>query len=156
MCRLFTYAIQFLHYAWGKEYKKKKNKIEPFTFDFLNSEKNLWNSWGKFYIRIVKGFRLWEFWSCGCLGAAPIPYVQCTWYYFEPAQSQPKGCTTIVHNDAYWEVQRASCSINTSKNKCYYFQRVLCDQVSLWSKIYSMLHWSKLSGIAPNLLQEFH
>ena len=37
---------------------KKKNKIEIFTFDFLDCEETSWDSGGMFDIRIAKGFHL--------------------------------------------------------------------------------------------------
>ena len=54
---------------------KKKNKIEIFMFDFLDSEEKSWDSGGMFYIRIAKGFLYKSFASLQCvyLGAAPIP-----------------------------------------------------------------------------------
>ena len=36
--------------------KKKKNKIELFTFDFLDCEGKKWDSGSMFDIRIAKGF----------------------------------------------------------------------------------------------------
>ena len=41
-----------------KNKKKKKNKIEIFTFDFLNCKEKSWDSGAIFDIRIAKGFHL--------------------------------------------------------------------------------------------------
>ena len=38
--------------------KKKKNKIEIFSFDFLDCEERLWDSGTIFDLRIAKGFHL--------------------------------------------------------------------------------------------------
>ena len=38
--------------------KKNNNKIKIFTFDFLDYEKDQWNSRSTFYIRITKAFHL--------------------------------------------------------------------------------------------------
>ena len=38
--------------------KEEKNKIDIFTFDFLDCEEKSWNSGVTFYIRIAKGFHL--------------------------------------------------------------------------------------------------
>ena len=42
----------------NKERRRKKNKIEIFTFAFLHSEEKECNSVAIFYIRIAKGFDL--------------------------------------------------------------------------------------------------
>ena len=52
--------------------RKKKNKIEIFTFDFHDCEEKSWNSGAIFYLRIAKGFIYKSFASIHC-GAAPIP-----------------------------------------------------------------------------------
>ena len=41
-----------------KEGRKKKNKIELLTFDFLKCEEKTWDSGPIFYIRTAKGFHL--------------------------------------------------------------------------------------------------
>ena len=92
---LFVHAIQVLSYLWRKRKKRKKNKVEIFTFDFLVCEKNYWNSGGIFHIRITKGFHLQDFritllwlaWSCfytlctGHLLNRPIPTWEVLLYF---------------------------------------------------------------------------
>ena len=41
--------------------RRKNNKMKIFTFDFLDSEEKQLNSGAIFYIRIAKGFLLYEF-----------------------------------------------------------------------------------------------
>ena len=38
-----------------KKEKRRKNKIEIYTFNFFNCEKDSWNFESVFYIRIAKG-----------------------------------------------------------------------------------------------------
>ena len=41
-----------------KKERKKKEQIEIFMFDFLNIEKDWWNSGSMFYIRIAKAIHV--------------------------------------------------------------------------------------------------
>ena len=41
-----------------KKERKKKNKIEIFTFDFLDGGEKSWDSGVIFYIRVAKGFHI--------------------------------------------------------------------------------------------------
>ena len=75
-----------------KKEEERRTKIDICTFDFLNCEKEKWNSGIVLYIRIAKGFHLLEFcitllclsWSCsntlstGCHLNQSNPYLRST------------------------------------------------------------------------------